>query len=116
METTVGYANGTTANPTYEEVCRNETGYKEAVKVIYQPDQVSLSTIIRAFFLCIDPRQRNRQGNDIGSQYQTGIYYVDEKDLEWIKPIYVSERMKYDRFFVELEPLKNFYTAEGVSS
>ena|GEM_PF-47255 len=112
VETTVGYANGTTANPTYEEVCRNETGYKEAVKVIYQPDQVSLSTIIRAFFLCIDPRQRNRQGNDIGSQYQTGIYYVDEKDLEWIKPIYVSERMKYDRFFVELEPLKNFYTAE----
>ena len=112
VETTVGYANGTTANPTYEEVCRNETGYKEAVKVIYQPDQVSLSTIIRAFFLCIDPRQRNRQGNDIGSQYQTGIYYVDEKDLEWIKPIYASERMKYDRFFVELEPLKNFYTAE----
>ena len=112
VETTVGYANGTTANPTYEEVCRNETGYKEAVKVIYQPDQVSLSTIIRAFFLCIDPRQRNRQGNDIGSQYQTGIYYVDEKDLEWIKPIYTSERMKYDRFFVELEPLKNFYTAE----
>ena len=112
VETTVGYANGTTANPTYEEVCRNETGYKEAVKVIYQPDKVSLSTIIRAFFLCIDPRQRNRQGNDIGSQYQTGIYYVDEKDLEWIKPIYASERMKYDRFFVELEPLKNFYTAE----
>ena len=112
VETTVGYANGTTANPTYEEVCRNETGYKEAVKVVYLPDQVSLSTIIRAFFLCIDPRQRNRQGNDIGSQYQTGIYYVDEKDLELIKPIYASERMKYDRFFVELEPLKNFYTAE----
>ena len=112
LETTVGYANGFTDNPTYEEVCRNETGYKEAVKVVYQPNVVSLSTIIRAFFLCIDPRQRNRQGNDIGSQYQTGIYYVDEKDLEWIKPIYASERMKYDRFFVELEPLKNFYTAE----
>ena len=112
LETTVGYANGFTDNPTYEEVCRNETGYKEAVKVVYQPNVVSLSTIIRAFFLCINPRQRNRQGNDIGSQYQTGIYYVDEKDLEWIKPIYTSERMKYDRFFVELEPLKNFYTAE----
>lgn len=112
VETTVGYANGFTDNPTYEEVCRNETGYKEAVKVVYQPNVVSLSIIIRAFFLCIDPRQRNRQGNDIGSQYQTGIYYVDEKDLEWIKPIYTSERMKYDRFFVELEPLKNFYTAE----
>ena len=112
METTTGYANGITENPTYEEVCRNETGYKEAVKVVYQPDVVSLSTIIRAFFLCIDPRQRNRQGNDFGTQYQTGIYYVDENDLAVIKPIYTSERMKYDRFFVELEPLKNFYTAE----
>lgn len=112
LETTVGYANGFTDNPTYEEVCRNETGYKEAVKVVYQPNVVSLSTIIRAFFLCIDPRQRNRQGNDIGSQYQVGIYYVDEKDLDDIKPVYTNERMKYDRFFVELEPLKNFYTAE----
>ena len=112
LETTVGYANGFTDNPTYEEVCRNETGYKEAVKVVYQPNVVSLSIIIRAFFLCIDPRQRNRQGNDIGSQYQAGIYYVDEKDLDDIKPVYTNERMKYDRFFVELEPLKNFYTAE----
>ena len=112
VETTVGYANGFTDNPTYEEVCRNETGYKEAVKVVYQPNVVSLSTVIRAFFLCIDPRQRNRQGNDIGSQYQAGIYYVDEKDLDDIKPVYTNERMKYDRFFVELEPLKNFYTAE----
>ena len=112
LETTVGYANGFTDNPTYEEVCRNETGYKEAVKVVYQPNVVSLSTLIRAFFLCIDPRQQNRQGNDIGSQYQAGIYYVDEKDLDDIKPVYTNERMKYDRFFVELEPLKNFYTAE----
>ena len=112
VETTTGYANGITENPTYEEVCRNETGYKEAVKVVYQPDIVSLSTIIRAFFLCIDPRQRNRQGNDFGTQYQTGIYYVDENDLAVIKPIYTSERRKYDRFFVELEPLKNFYSAE----
>ena len=112
VETTVGYANGITDNPTYEEVCRNETGYKEAVKVVYQPNVVSLSTVIRAFFLCIDPRQQNRQGNDIGSQYQAGIYYVDEKDLDDIKPVYTNERMKYDRFFVELEPLKNFYTAE----
>ena len=112
VETTVGYANGFTDNPTYEEVCRNETGYKEAVKVVYQPNVVSLSTLIRAFFLCIDPRQQNRQGNDIGSQYQAGIYYVDEKDLDDIKPVYTNERMKYDRFFVELEPLKNFYTAE----
>ena len=112
VETTTGYANGITENPTYEEVCRNETGYKEAVKVVYRPDVVSLSIIIRAFFLCIDPRQRNRQGNDIGTQYQTGIYYVDENDLDVIKPIYASERMKYDRFFVDLEPLQNFYTAE----
>ena len=112
IETTVGYTNGFTDNPTYEEVCRNETGYKEAVKVVYQPNVVSLSTLIRAFFLCIDPRQQNRQGNDIGSQYQAGIYYVDEKDLDDIKPVYTNERMKYDRFFVELEPLKNFYTAE----
>ena len=112
VETTTGYANGITENPTYEEVCRNETGYKEAVKVVYQPDIVSLSTIICAFFLCIDPRQRNRQGNDFGTQYQTGIYYVDENDLAVIKPIYTSERRKYDRFFVELEPLQNFYTAE----
>ncbi len=112
LQTTTGYANGMTDNPTYEEVCRNETGYKEAVKVVYQPQEVSLKTILQAFFLCIDPRQRNRQGNDFGTQYQTGIYYVDQQDLPHIQSVYDSEKAKYDRFFVELEPLKNFYTAE----
>ncbi|MBR3311002.1 MAG: peptide-methionine (S)-S-oxide reductase MsrA [Solobacterium sp.] len=110
--TSTGYANGNTEAPVYEEVCRNETGYKEAVRILYDPDTLSLDTILEAFFLCIDPTVKNRQGNDIGTQYQTGVYYTDESDREKLKAIFAAEKKKYENFYTELEPLKNFWTAE----
>ncbi len=112
IDTKTGYANGTISNPRYEDVCRGNTGFRETVRIVYDPSVVSLQTIMKAYFLCIDPTVANRQGNDIGSQYQTGVYYTDEQDAQLLKEIFEEEKKKHDRFFVELEPLKNFYTAE----
>ena len=62
--------------------------------------------------MCIDPTVTNRQGHDIGSQYQTGVYYVDEEDYPVIAEAFENEKKKHDRFFVELKKLENFYDAE----
>ena len=111
-ETTVGYANGHTANPTYKEVCTDTTGHRETVKVEYDPEAISLATILRAYFLVIDPEVKDQQGHDIGTQYQTGIYYADDADLPAIHEIYDAEQAKHDKFYVELAPLDVFYSAE----
>jgi peptide methionine sulfoxide reductase msrA/msrB len=112
ISTTVGYANGNTINPTYKEVCTNTTGFKECVKIIYNENEISLKKILKAYFLIIDPEVKNRQKEDIGTQYQTGIYYKDSNDLKDIEEIYNTEKNKHDKFYVELSPLKNFYDAE----
>ena len=111
-ETEVGYANGNIENPTYELVCENNTGFKEACKIVYNPEVISLKKLLKAFFICINPTERNKQGNDIGTQYQTGVYYLDGSDLEIIKEYFEEEKKKYPEFYVELESLKNFYPAE----
>ena len=111
-DTKVGYANGNTDNPGYEDVCRGDTGYRETVQITYDPEIVPLETILKAFFLCIDPTVRNRQGNDIGSQYQTGVYYSDPDDREVISAFFEEEKTKHERFYVELSELKNFWLAE----
>ncbi|MBO7704015.1 MAG: peptide-methionine (S)-S-oxide reductase MsrA [Solobacterium sp.] len=110
--TTVGYANGRTDHPTYEEVCTDTTGHRETVKVEYDPDEVSLETILKAFFLIIDPTKENRQGNDIGTQYQTGIY-TEDPESEAFAEAYVKEKRKlYPVFFTEVKPLECFWPAE----
>ena len=111
-ETTVGYANGTTENPTYEEVCTDTTGHRETVKVIYDPERVSLRKILKAYFICIDPTKQNRQGNDVGSQYQTGIYTTDAESLAAAEEFAGEEKKKHFRFCTEIMPLKNFWPAE----
>lgn len=112
IHTTVGYANGHVENPTYEMVCRDTTGFRETVKVEYDPNQISLRKIIKAFFYCIDPTQKNRQGEDVGSQYQTGVYYTNEEDHQYIQQLFEEEKTKHSAFYVELEPLQCFYAAE----
>ena len=112
IDTTVGYANGHTFNPSYEEVCRNDTGFKETVRVTYDPSVLKEETLLDAFFLCIDPTLYHQQGNDIGEQYQTGVYYKDEKLLPVLQKRFDLERQKHQKFYVELQPLQCFYEAE----
>lgn len=112
LMTSVGYANGNKMNPSYEEVCTNTTGFREAVEVIYDADILPIEKLVDAFFICIDPTIANRQGNDIGTQYQTGIYYIQPGDKEILEGIFEEKKKLYDPFCVELEQLKNFYDAE----
>ena len=113
LATEVGYANGNTKNPTYEEVCTDATGFAEAVHIKYDPNVVSLDFLVKLYFVSIDPTSYNRQGNDRGSQYRTGVYYTDPADRSIIKKVFDAEERKYSvPLEVELLPLKNFYTAE----
>ena len=112
-ETTVGYANGLTQNPTYEEVCNKSTGHAEAVKVAYDSEKITLKKILELFFETIDPTSLNRQGNDIGTQYRTGIYYVEDEDLNVIENEINKLKEQYSRpVVIEVEKLDNFYKAE----
>lgn len=111
--TTVGYANGATEHPTYEEVCINNTGHAETVCITYDPGALSLSAILCAFFEVVDPTSINRQGGDRGVQYRSGIYYTDKADLPIILDIVKKEQLKYTAPIVtEVLPLQNFYSAE----
>lgn len=114
IATEVGYANGTTANPTYQEVCHNNTGHAETVKVLYNPNEVSLTTLLELYFMTIDPTSMNKQGGDRGSQYRTGIYYTNDADLPIIQAAIAVLSKKYSQpIVIEVKPLENFYNAEG---
>lgn len=114
LETEVGYANGNTKHPTYEDVCRRNTGFTEACYINYDENIISLELLLKQFLEIIDPTSLNRQGNDIGSQYRTGIYYLDSNDLDIIKKSINNIKLNYTSEIVtELEPLKNYYPAEG---
>jgi peptide methionine sulfoxide reductase msrA/msrB len=108
-----GYANGTKANPSYEEVCTGRTGHAETVRVRYNPRQVALKTLAAQYFKIIDPLSRNRQGNDVGSQYRTGIYFVDAADRPVLEEVMGTVAKGYSApLAVELTPLTAFYPAE----
>lgn len=110
--TETGYANGNTPDPTYKEVYTDRTGYAETVHVEYD-DSISLTFLVRMFFKAIDPVSLNRQGEDAGTRYRTGIYYTDPEDLPAIKAVYDEVAREYDvPLAVELQPLRNFYPAE----
>ena len=113
ISTTAGYANGNTENPTYEQVYTDSTGYAETVHILYNPEVVSLTLLLELFFRSIDPTSLNRQGNDCGTRYRTGIYYTTEEDIATIRKVYNDmERVVGEQLMVEVEPLKNFYHAE----
>ena len=112
-DTEVGYANGITKNPTYQEVCTDKTQFAETVHVVYDPEKVGLRFLLEMYFKAIDPVSINQQGHDTGSQYRTGIYYVDESDLAVIEDVYQEIQQQYEQpLAVEKKPLENFYTAE----
>ena len=111
--TEVGYANGATSNPSYEEVYTDTTGHAECVHVVYDPEIVELELLLKMFFRSIDPTSLNRQGEDCGTRYRTGIYYVDKEDLSTIERIYNAVAEELDEpIVVELLPLECFYSAE----
>jgi peptide methionine sulfoxide reductase msrA/msrB len=113
VETEVGYANGQTIDPDYKQVCTGETGFAETVFILYDETILSLPYLIELFFEIIDPTSLNKQGNDIGTQYRTGIYYVDDNDYEIIKEKVVELSKNYSKdIVVEVQPLKNYYSAE----
>ena len=112
LETQVGYANGPTQNPTYEQV-KHHSGHAETVRVVFDPQALSLETLLHRYFLVIDPTAVNHQGEDFGIQYRTGIYYTDPAD----EPVIRSNLAWLARQFsqplaVESGPLENFYPAE----
>ena len=112
--TTVGYANSIMENPSYKDVCSGDTLAAETVKVDYDPSSVSLEFLTRMFFHAIDPTSLNRQGNDIGTQYRTGIYYTDNEDLAEIYKVFEEQRSTTEgEIVVEVKALQNFYTAEN---
>ena len=111
--TQVGFANGNTENPTYEQVYTDLTGYAETVLVEYDSYTIPLRTILRLYFKAIDPTSLNRQGEDYGTRYRTGIYYTDKSDLSVIQEVMAMEAKKYDApLQVEVSQLKNFYSAD----
>jgi|LSQX01.1.fsa_nt_gb peptide methionine sulfoxide reductase msrA/msrB len=111
--TSVGYANGRTENPSYEDVCTRNTGHAETVHVRYDPDRIGLEALLAAFFQIIDPTSVNRQGNDRGSQYRTGIYYLDDAALPAIQAVVAREQAKTSRPIVtEVERLLRYDLAE----
>lgn len=110
-----GYANGdiSYSEVSYEEVCSGKTGYAEAVRVLYDPGLLPLQELLEQFFLTINPTQFNRQGNDYGSQYRSGIYYRDAAELPVIEKVIAAEQSKYPREIVtEVEELTKFFKAE----
>ena len=109
--TEVGYANGKTEETSYQEI--DSTGHTETVRVVYNPDVVELDNILEYYFRIIDPTILNRQGNDIGTQYRTGIYYEDEEDREVIENHIEKISPNYDSdILTEVEPLENFVIGE----
>lgn len=111
ISTDVGYANGKTKMTKY--IFIGVTGHAETVHVVYNPNIVSLETLLNYYFKVVDPTIKNRQGNDIGHQYRTGIYYKDEDDLSIIKKVIENEQLKYKSSIVtEILPLNNYSPAE----
>ncbi|MDR3230505.1 MAG: peptide-methionine (S)-S-oxide reductase MsrA [Synergistaceae bacterium] len=111
--TTVGYANGKTESPTYEQVCHEDTGHAETVHVLYDPRKLPLKKLLDAFFTIIDPLSKNKQGPDVGTQYRTGVYTTAPDDLSASERVFAEQAAKWDRpLAVELKPLENFYPAE----
>jgi peptide-methionine (S)-S-oxide reductase len=115
--TSVGYAGGTTPNPSYEEVCTGRTGHTEAVRVVYDPAKVSYADLVKTFFEVHDPTQGMRQGNDVGTQYRSAIYVTSDEQraaAEEAKATYSTflQARGFDRVGTEIAPLGPFYYAE----
>jgi peptide-methionine (S)-S-oxide reductase len=110
-----GYCNGHVKNPSYEDVCTGQTGHNEVVKLVYDPTQISTREVLEIFFVVHDPTQLNRQGNDTGTQYRSGIYFSEQQQQDVAHEIIreINQEEIYDRQVVtEVQPLQNYSAAE----
>lgn len=113
VKTEVGYANGSVTDPTYQQVYTDRTGHVECVKVTYDSSIISLAMLCRLFFRSINPLSINRQGDDCGTRYRTGIYWTDENDRNAVEQVYAEVELSYgEALAVEKGPLMVFYPAE----
>lgn len=113
LSTQVGYANGQTPNPTYQQVCGGGTGHAETVRVVYDPDVLPLSFLLELYYEAIDPAAVNRQGPDVGTQYRTGVYYARQEDAGVVSQSLERLQSRLDRpVAVEGRPLERFWPAE----
>jgi peptide-methionine (S)-S-oxide reductase len=110
-----GYTGGTTKNPSYEEVCSGTTGHVEVVKVEFDPDIISFDTLLSVFFSVHDPTQINRQGNDVGVQYRSVIFYTSAEQRDQVQAFIKNleqENLFPEKIVTSVEPLTVFYQAE----
>ncbi|MBO7416496.1 MAG: peptide-methionine (S)-S-oxide reductase MsrA [Bacteroidaceae bacterium] len=118
ISTEVGFANGNTPDPTYKEVYTDTTGYAECVHVTYDPQVIPVDKLTRIYFKAIDPTSLNKQGEDEGTRYRTGVYYTPDTDsstVEILQEVFSEQQQALEpslKLAVELLPLKNFYRAE----
>jgi methionine-S-sulfoxide reductase len=115
LDAEVGYTGGDVENPTYRMVCSKKTGHAEAVRITFDPDQVSYETLVRAFFEMHNPTSVNRQGWDIGSQYRSGIFYHNDEQRKIAERVIkeMDRSGKYRKpIATELVPVEEFYRAE----
>ncbi len=108
-----GYCNGHTINPTYAQVCEGDTGHNEVVRLTYDPSVISLRELLEIFFVIHDPTTLNRQGNDAGTQYRSGIYWSDEADRVVAQQVLDDVNAELaGRVVTELQALANYSAAE----
>ncbi len=113
LRTKVGYANGNFENPTYEDLIRHKATHAEAVAITYEETVIKLETLLEHLFRFIDPTSVDKQGNDLGHQYRSGIYYRDDKDLEVINAFLESKKPLYKKpLAIEVERELQFFDAE----
>lgn len=113
QSTQVGYANGISQNPTYQEVCTGKTNHTEACMIEYNEAELSLQELLDQFWSVVDPTTLNKQGPDIGTQYRSGIYFTDPEELDIILASKEREIPKYNKpIATEIEPLTVFFNAE----
>lgn len=113
VSVTNGYAGGTVENPSYEAVCSGETGHAEVIKLEFDPAIISLQTILQIFWTLHDPTTRNRQGNDVGTQYRSAIFYHNKSEKQEIEESKQSAQKLWDNPIVtEIRVLEAFYLAE----
>lgn len=114
LEVTSGYMGGTIKNPAYREICTGRTGHAEGVKIVFDPSVISYTQLLHVFFSTHDPTTLNRQGNDVGTQYRSALFYTDEQQQKEVISVIedLQESVFDNKIVTEVVPEMTFYTAE----